>query len=203
MASTINIANVTVRDVFTTKHGAKVASIKDDENDLVYQPNEFLRVPFEPSTWDKDPTWQRLNLVLETTPQMLEEFQKFDDWLIKYIAEHSERLLKKRLSVEQVRGNYTSCVKTSDKYPATIKTKIDLGTGKHAVYCWSRDSDGCAKPSESPEYWREFRARPRLHITHLWVMGSSFGAVVRVADAMLQPDETVAATQKERVNPFQ
>ncbi len=203
MASTINTANISLRDVFTTKHGAKIASFRDGENDLVYQPNEFLRVPFEPSTWDKDPTSLRLNLVLETTPQMVEEFQKFDNWLINYIAEHSERLLKKRLTVEQVRSNYSSCIKASDKYPATLKTKIDLGVGKNVTYCWSRESHERAKPREPPEHWRQYKVSPRLHITHLWIMGATFGAVVRVTDAMLEPDENAAAAQKERINPFQ
>lgn len=197
MAPTIDTANISLRDVFTTKQGAKIASFKDGDDDLVYQPNEFLRVPFDPSTWDKDPTSQRLNLVLETTPSVLEAFQTLDEWLIKYIAEHSERLLKKRLSVEQVRGNYTSCLKTSEKYPATLKTKIDLGSGKHSVACWSRDAR-----RDPPEYWGEYKVSPRLHITHLWIMGNSFGPVVRVTDAMLEPDENVAAAQKERVNPF-
>ena len=200
MASTINTANISLRDVFTTKQGAKIASFKDGDDDLVYQPNEFLRVPFEPSTWDKDPTSQRLNLVLETTPSVLEAFQNFDEWLIKYIAEHSERLLKKRLSVEQVKSNYSSCIKTSEeKYPATLKTKIDLG-GKHPVCCWSREANARREP---PEYWRQYKVSPRLHITHLWIMGATFGPVVRVTDAMLEPNENVAAAQKERVNPFE
>ena len=203
MASTIDTANISLRDVFTTKQGAKIAAIQYGAgDDLVYQPDEFLRVPFEPSTWDKDTTSQRLNLVLETTPPMLEELQKFDEWLVNYIAEHSERLLKKRLSVEQVRSNYSSCIKTSKKYPATLKTKIDLGSGKHAIACWSREAKDVER-REPPEHWRQYKVRPRFHITHLWVMGNSFGPVVRVTDAMLEPDENVAAAQKERVNPFQ
>ncbi len=204
MASTINTANISLRDVFTTKTGAKIASFKDGDDDLVYLPDEFLRVPFEPSTWDKDPASGRLNLVLETTPSVLKEFQQFDEWLIKYIAEHSERLLKKRLSVEQVRGNYSSCLKTSEKYPATLKTKIDLGNNsKHIVCCWSRESHTRGKMRQPPEYWREYKVSPRLHITHLWMMGATFGPVIRLTDAMLEPDENVAAAQKERVNPFQ
>ena len=101
-----------------------------------------------------------------------------------------------------MKANYSSCLKTSDKYPATLKTKIDLGTGKHAVCCWSRESHERGKMREPPEYWRQYRVSPRLHITHLWIMGATFGPVVHVTDAMLEPDENAAATAKERVNPF-
>ena len=202
MAS-IDIANVSLRDVFSTRHGAKIASIKAGEGDLVYQPNEFMRVPFEPSTFDKDPQATRLNLVLECTPQVQEAFQHFDEWLTEYLAEHSERILKKRLTVEQVKANYSSAVRVSDKgYAATLKVKMDTA-GKNEVCLWH---NLCSRPkpqTEAPSRWRDYRVRPRLHISHLWIMGSTFGPVVRITDALLEEDENAAKVQKERVNPFQ
>ena len=127
---------------------------------------------------------------------MLEEVERLDECLIVYIAEHSERILKKRLTVEQVRANYSSCLRTSDKgYPATLKTKVDVGSGKYAVLCW--DADG--NQVELPDSWRKFRVIPRLHVTHLWIMGTSFGPVVRLTDALLEPDEV---SSLERRNPF-
>ena len=199
MAS-IDIANVSLRDVFSTRHGAKIASIKAGEGDLVYQPNEFMRVPFEPSTFDKDPKATRLNLILETTPQVQEAFQQFDEWLIQYIAEHSERILKKSVTVEQARANYSSPIRTSDKgYPATLKMKMDTD-GKNEVGYWH---NVCSRPkpqTEPPTRWRDYRVSPRLHITHLWIMGSTFGPVVRITDALLQEDENAAA-KVPRENP--
>ena len=132
MAS-IDTANLSIRDVFTTRHGAKIVSIKDGDCDLVFQPNEYLRVPFEPSTF-ADSESQRLNLVIETTRPILEEFARLDEWFIEHIADHSERLLKKRLTFDQVWANYSSCVRTSARgYPATLKTKVDVGVGRYAV----------------------------------------------------------------------
>jgi len=201
MAS-IDTANVSLRDVFVTRHGAKIAGIKDGEGELIYQPNVFLRVPFEPSTFDKDPNATRLNLILETTPQVQEAFQQFDEWLIQYLAEHSERILKKRLTVEQVRANYSSPIRTSDKYPATLKVKMHTA-GTNEVCLWH---NLCSRPkpqTEAPARWRDYRVSPRLHVCHLWIMGSTFGPVVRITDALLDEDENAPEVRKERENPFE
>ena len=189
-----SFANLSFCDVFTTRHGAKIASIRDGDGDLVFQPDEYFRVPFEPSVFGETES-ERRNLVIETQRELLEEFARLDETRIGYIAEHSERLFKKRLTVDQVRAAYSSCVRHSEKdYPATLKTKVDVGAGKYAVVCW--DEDG--KQVQTPESWRQFLIRPRLHVTHFWMMGSAFGPVVRMTDAMLRPNGAVA----ERKFPF-
>ena len=76
MAS-IDTANLSLCDVFTTRHGEKIASIKDGDGDLVFQPHEFLRVVFEPSAFG-DTDSQSMNLVIETSPAIQEEFARLD-----------------------------------------------------------------------------------------------------------------------------
>ena len=151
-----SLTDLRLRDVLTTRNGANIASIKLGEDELVYQPNEYLRIPFEPSAFDKSER-ESLNLVLETTPQILEFLLKLDEALITYVAQHSERLFKKKLSMAQVRANYSSCVRTSDKgHPATLKTKVNVGVDKNAVLCW--DDDG--NQVDLPESWRNYRVTP-------------------------------------------
>ena len=187
MAS-INPANLSLSDVFTTRGGAKIASIRNGDGDLVVQPNEFIRIPFEPSSFNESDS-QRLNLILEAPRSVLEVFADLDEWLIGYLVEHSERFFKKKLTAEEVRASYRSCVRHSDKgYAPTLRTKADLSNGKHAIHCW--DDDG--NRVETPECWRNCWISPRLHVTHLWMMGSSFGPVVRLTDALLRPDEGAA-----------
>ena len=114
-------ANLSLCYVFTTRHGAKLASIRDGDGDLVFQPDEFLRVVFEPSAFG-DADSQRMNLIIETSPAIQEEFARLDETLVGYIAEHSDRILKKRHTLDQVRANYSSCIRTSEKgYPPTLK----------------------------------------------------------------------------------
>jgi len=193
MAS-INTANLSLSDVFTTPHGAKIAVIKDGVGDLAIQPNEFVRIPFEPSTFNASDA-HRLNLILEAPRPLLEVFAELDEWLIGYLIEHSERLFNKGLTAEEVRASYCSCVRHSDKgHPPTVRTKVILSNEKHALHCW----DGDGNRVETPECWRNCWISPRLHVTHLWMMGSSFGPVVRLTDALLRPDEGAA----ERSSPF-
>ena len=86
-----------------------------------------------------------------------------------------------------MRAAYSSCARHSEKdYPPILKTKVDIGAGKYAVVCWDEDGNQL----ETPESWRQFLIRPRLHVTHLWVMGSAFGPVVRLTDALLRPNGT-------------
>jgi len=189
-----NTANLSLSDVFTTPHGARISVIKDGTSDLAIQPNEFLRIPFEPSAFNASESY-RLNMILEAPRPLLEVFAELDEWLIGYLVEHSSRLFNKALTAEEVRANYSSCVRHSDKgHPPTLKTKVDLTDGKHALYCW----DGSGNEAVRPECWRNRWISPRLHISHLWMMGSNFGPVVRLTDALLRPDEGAA----ERRSPF-
>ena len=187
MAS-FNPATLSLSDVFTTPHGAKIASIRNDGvNDLVIQPNEFVRIPFEPSAFNESDS-QRLNLILDAPRPVLEAFADLDEFLVGYLTEHSARLFSKKLTADEVRANYCSCVRHSDKgYAPTVRTKVDLN-GKHTLHCW----DGEGNRVETPESWRNRWISPRLHVTHLWMMGPSFGPVVRLTDALLRPDEGAA-----------
>ena len=195
MAS-LTTANFSLSDVFTTRHNAKIASIRDGRDDLVVQPDQFLRVPFEPSAFSESDT-HRLNLFLEAPRPLLEIFADFDEWLIGYLVEHSQRLFKKSLTEERIRASYRSCVRHSDKgYAATLKTKIDLTDSKHALHCWDADSNLV----EAPESWRNCGINPRLHISHLWFMDRSFGPVIRLTGAQVRPPPD--AEPAERKSPF-
>ena len=135
----------------------------------------------------------RKNLLIAMNEPIHEEFTRLDECLTAYIAEHSERILKKCQSLEQVRANYSSCIRTSEKgYPPSLKTKVDLGSGQYGVACWDNDGNRV----ETPESWRKFQIRPRIVVTHLWMMGSSYGPVLRLTDALLRADEGSAPAER-------
>ena len=99
------------------------------------------------------------------------------------------------MTADQVRDSYSSCIRHSDKgYMPTLKTKVDLGDSKHSLCVW--DADG--NQLDKPESWRNRLITPRLHVTHLWWMGSNFGPVVRLTDALLRPDSLPV----QRTSPF-
>ena len=197
-SSSIDTAELRLGEVFLTRHNAKIASIRDGNKDLVLQPEEFLKVPFTPMNFDESGPTTRLNLFLHPCRSLLEDVASIDEWLIGYLADHSVEILKEQMNFDQVREKYISCIRHSDKgYAPTIKTKIDFTDGKHSLHCW--DADG--NLIDAPENWKEFRISPRIHVSHVWFMGTNFGPVLRLTDALLRPEEDAPASVK-RKSPF-
>ena len=174
--------DIRIEDVKTTQNGAKVANIKGGDGDaLVYLPDEFLSIPFDPSTFVESDSLRK-DLAINITDAMRKELARLDAVLMVYISEHSERLLKKRLTLEQVRASYSSCIRTTKEYPATVKTKVDLGGGRCGNACWNEDGESI----DLPDSWRAFLIKPRIVVSNLWMFGSKFGPVLRLTDALLQ-----------------
>ena len=192
MASTCT-SQWSIDDVISTSRGSKVALLKGDctGNQCIYVPPSHLRVPFEPGNFDKDPSATRLNLVLECDDDLQAEICKFDAWAVQYITEHSERLLKRNMSYEQVAAGYSSCMKhpqsssrtLGKNFKPTLKTKIDLGD-RRGLRCWNPNGEIISTPTT----WRGSKIRPRIHYSHLWIMGSQYGCVLKVTDAEFAPD---------------
>ena len=75
-------------------------------------------------------------------------------------------------------------------YAPTIKTKIDFTDGKHSLHCWGADGNLIDAP--------EFRISPQIHVSHVWLMGTNFGPVLRLTDALLKPEEDAPASLKRK-----
>ena len=186
-----------------------MARFRDGDGDrggdvCTFTPSAFLRVPFEAGNFDRDPTAERMNLAIECDDELKAFATAFDAWVVKYLAEHSERIFKRRMSLEQVRGSYSSCLKPPPEgkdYPPTIKTKIDV-SGTRAVRCWDETT---GEQTTAPKQWRNTSIRPRLLFSHLWIMGAQCGAVVKVTDVQVGDTAAVdGSTTAARVvvNPF-
>ena len=70
----------------------------------------------------------------------------------------------------QIKELYHSPVKHSEKYDPLLRTKL-TASGNWATRFW--DTEG--KALASPTNLKGVRLIPRLHISHLWIMGSSCG----------------------------
>ncbi len=115
-----------------------------------------------------------------------------------YLTEHSERIFKHRWTREQVKLGYVSLVRPPSKEGQSplLKTKIDT-EGRYAVCCWG--GEGWQERLPLPDDWAGVALVPRLHFSHLWIMGTQFGIVARLTDAkILSQREPVA-----RTSPFQ
>ena len=143
--------------------------------------NTPLRLPWRPSTFE-GATEGRLNISFVTDPALLAWAQALDKWTVAYVTQHCERLLKKKLSEQQVREAYKSPLVQKGDYTPTLRAKITLG-GANACRFW--DVDGALLPA--PEDWL-VRAVPSLQLRHLWVMGGEFGWVIEARDIQLHED---------------
>ena len=181
-------------DAFVSKRGSKPCRLRHDNGDLTYCPAAFSRVPFCPSTFDKDPLATRLSMVLECDEELQQFASALDEWAVNYLACHSERIFKKQLTPDQIRVNYNGLLKQAPGYPPTLKCKMDL-EGRREICCWDLNGERI----EAPGDWRTVVVKPKLHFSHLWIMGAQYGIVVQLTDAQLKPSENAPGV---RENPF-
>ena len=160
---------------------------------------ESLRSPFNAVTFDKDPLAKRLNLqlVVDDDRNLLEALQNLDKWAVDYLTEHSERIFKRRWTREQVKLGYVSLMRppTKEGHSPLLKVKLDT-EGRYAVCCWGPQWQ---ERIPLPDTCAGVTLQPRLHFSHLWIMGSQFGLVARLTDAKIL-SQWVPAT---RTCPFQ
>ena len=135
-----------------------------------------LTTPFGASSFGEDIS-NRKTIEFRLPPQWLAYFQSLDDWTVPYLAEHSERIFKKKMTVDQVRDCYKPCVNQRGNYPATLRCKMQVA-GSVAVRCWN----GLDQRMPVPEDFRMFELLPRVHISHLWQMSRDCGWVCQLQD---------------------
>jgi hypothetical protein len=172
-------------DVNVNAKGAKTCQLQSENGKVQQSADDFCTAPFGPNNFDKDPLATRQNLELRVTPQLEAWFTQFDEWMVSYLLEHSERIFKKQLTMEQVRESYSPCLKRQGDYPPLLRTKIN-STGRQACRYWTVDQ----KKREAPEDWRMSEVRPMLHLSHLWIMGRQCGIVINTTDLLVRESST-------------
>ena len=150
---------------------------------VVFIGEHSCEAPFGPTNFDRDPLAVRQNLELRLTSEQDTFFSGVDTWAIEYIVANSERFFKKKMSLEQIKEQYHSPIKRNEKYEPLLRTKITT-SGTWATRYWSPDGNEAVAPTK----WRGGTFKPRLHISHLWIMGSSCGLAVNVTDLQVEDE---------------
>ena len=135
--------------------------------------------PFGANTFNDEDT-ARKNIEFRLTPEQDAEMHAFDDWAKDYLEQNSERLMKKKLSREQIEEHYRSPVRRQEGYAPLLRAKINVG-GKATVRCWNEEGLRSALPSDLTLY----ALVPRLQLSHLYIMGRDFGWVINCTDLMI------------------
>ena len=167
----------------TSARGAKTCTLLDKDGQkvmlIVGSKEQPVRTPFGASTYNNEDT-PRKTLEFRLTDQQVEEFVDFDTWAIQYLADNSERLFKKQLTKAQVEEHYRSPLSRKEGYQPLLRCKVNC-TSAAACRCWNGDNERVSMPEDL----RECELVPRLHLSHLWVMGRDFGWVFNTVDLMI------------------
>jgi hypothetical protein len=174
-------AGLALANASVTSKGAKMAVLTDGPNRCHYTFKSPTRAPFGPSNFDKDSSATRQNLEIRVSGEAAEFFDGLDDWALTYITAHSERLFKKKLSLQQVRDMYHPCLRRAPGYDPLLRTKYNAAGSRGACRFWTLDR----QQREPPVDWREAEVTPHVHISHLWMMGQSCGLVVNLCDMLV------------------
>ena len=105
----------------------------------------------------------------------------FDKWAVASLAEHSERLFKKTLTIEQVKEAYKSPVTRKEGYQPHLRCKMNT-QGEKARRAWNTNNDRIELP-----HLRIVSCVPRITLSHLWIMSRDCGFVLSVNDITASP----------------
>ena len=172
-----------LKDPQISARGAKSCQLHDKEGKRVHltlgSRTEPCTTPFGASTGN-DEKATRKTIDFHLTDQQAAAFDAFDSWAVRYLAEHSERIWKKKFTEERVAQNYRSPVVRKDGYRPHLRCKINTD-GANACRAWTVEDER----RELPEDLRGCLLVPRIQLSHLWMMAREYGFVLQVGDMMV------------------
>ena len=188
MSATADNMNLQFLGLSISARGVKTCPVATlDEAPLYYTFDTLTHAPFGPSSFDKDPNASRMQLDMRLSGADEEYFELLDRWAMASVLEHSEKLFKKKLTPEQVEERYHPILRKSEKHPTLLKTKINLHGNRPCMF-WNSKEEIIGAPDD----WKGLEFRARVHVSHLWLMGSDCGLVLNCADLLLLDKASVA-----------
>ena len=177
----INTSSLAFSTILTNAKGAKqLPSLYKDGEPVIWQPTEYVEVPFEPSAFN-DETANRVTLCVSPSAAMIESVNALDAWCIDTLVKNVTSLLGIQLTPDQIRDRYMSSLKTSEKGYTTFRMKMNK-SGRYALQCYTPDKE----KRDHPEDWRGTKIQPRVVFKGLWVMGKDFGCLMECTHALVQ-----------------
>jgi hypothetical protein len=161
-------SQLALANVSVTAKGAKMAVLTDGAERCYYTFPAPSSCPFGPAAF----------------------FDGLDAWAVDYLCAHSKRLFKQNLSLAQVHDMYHPCLRKAPDYEPLLRTKYNTPSTRGACRFWTAGGE----EREPPADWRDAELTPHVHVSHLWMMGSSCGLVINVCDMLV--------TEASRAFPF-
>ena len=179
-------------DQATSSKGQKSCQLTSEHQSVRFQLGTSLRTRFGASCFEKGVDAPRRNLDFDITDQeeVHSKLLEIDSWVLDYITQNSERLLKKKITRAEVESAYTPLVR---QYGAgsSCKTKINL-RGLRACTFWNEEGEEIKAPDDGT--WTEFAYDVFVAIPQLWIMQGTYGLLLETT--------ALRITQPSAKNPF-
>ena len=186
-----NFADWHLKDAQISARGAKSCTLQksptgEKVNFTLGEKGAPVTSPFGATSFNDETNMSsRRTIEFNLTPELEDVFQSFDEWACEYLSEHSERIFRKTLSIDQIRDGYRSPVTKKGSYRGHLRCKINM-SGTAAVRCWDDKKQRIAIPADL----RNCELIPRISISHLWLMSREYGWVFQLNDLqVLQSEE--------------
>lgn len=161
------------------------------------------KFPLDAPPQDGDPDRRTQTIVVENT-DVHAAVKRFDEYVVSYAAEHSEKIFGKKMTKESVQQRYESMEKQNENYPgAYIKVKVKVGESKvptklflGADQPWP-DEDAAPKVEAFQMEESACRVSPICSMPQLWVIGKGatarFGPQIQMESAYVWPGQKRSA----------
>ena len=180
--TTLDIATLAFTQITTNSKGAKtLPALCNNGDPVTWQIADILECPFDASAYnDVDNTANRVTLCVTPSAHVCATIAALDAWCIQTLAQNPSVLLGVQLSPEQVKERYVSCLKTSEKGYATLRTKMNRA-GRYALQAYTPTKE----KRNHPESWRGCSIQPQITFKGLYLMGREFGPVLELTHAIV------------------
>ena len=182
------MANMHLSDPQVNAKGAKFCPLLNEGQKLTqtFGTQEApLRTQWGPSSLDSSEARKNFDLLCDEA--MISYLTALDKWAKKYIQEHSQRILGKPITAEQVEDSYKPLVQQKGSYPANLRCKINL-SGPRKTRLWSAEGS----ERDPPASWQSAMHAAKVEFSHLYLMGQrDCGIFVNLTDLQVfdQPME--------------
>ena len=114
---------------------------------------------------------EQVNLFFRVDPSTAELYRALDEWAISFVAESSEKYLKKAMTREEVQRIYTPVLAESEEYGPRIRSKMWL-SGSRTTKLRSAEK---TLLDEWPEDWKPFEFRANQELQGFWFHSGKWG----------------------------
>ena len=164
----------------SAKGAKQLPALHENGEPVVFQADEFLDVPFEPSAFN-DSEANRVSLCVTPSPSLCDQIAALDEWCIQTLSANPTNLLGIHLSPAQIKDRYVSCLRTSEKGYQTLRVKMNK-SGRYALQCYTPKKER----RDHPEIWKDCLIQPRLIFRGLWLMNKDVGMLLECAHGLIK-----------------